>query len=43
MIPAAIHCASLAVMWRYPLTEDRHKRFKARLARKANRLGVAFN
>ena len=42
MIPAAIHCASLAVMWKYPLTEDRHGRFKARLARKAERLGVAY-
>lgn len=43
IIPAAIHCAALPVMWRYPLTEERHARFKARLAKKAERLGVATN
>ncbi len=41
MIPAAIHCAALPVMWNYPLTEERHRRFKERLARKADRLGIS--
>jgi Na+/melibiose symporter-like transporter len=41
IIPAIIHCAALPVMWRYPLTEERHARFKARMARKAERLGAS--
>ena len=42
IIPAIIHGAALPVMWNYPLTEARHARFKERLARKAERLGVAI-
>ena len=42
-IPAIIHCAALPVMWRYPLTEERHRRFKERLERKAKRLGIAVS
>lgn len=34
IIPAAIHCAALPVMWNYPLTEQRHAKFKERLARR---------
>lgn len=40
VIPAAIHCAALPVMWRYPLTEDRHKRFKVMLDKRMIRLGI---
>ncbi|MEM7078717.1 MAG: MFS transporter, partial [Pseudomonadota bacterium] len=38
IIPAIIHCAAIPIMWRYPLTEERHERFKARLERKLLRL-----
>ncbi|MDZ7683905.1 MAG: MFS transporter [Gammaproteobacteria bacterium] len=37
-IPAAIHCLAIPIMWRYPLTEERHERFKARLDRKLARI-----
>ena len=41
VIPAAIHCAALPVMWRYPLTEARHRRLKQRIATKTERLGLS--
>ncbi len=37
IIPAAIHCMAIPIMWRYPLTAERHKRFKVRLDRKLAR------
>ena len=40
VIPAIIHCAALPVMWNYPLTEDRHAKFKAKLLRREARMGV---
>ena len=41
IIPAAIHCVAIPIMWNYPLTEARHARFKVRLERKLARLQAA--
>jgi len=41
VIPAAIHCMAIPIMWRYPLTEKRHAKFKQRLDRKIARLQPA--
>lgn len=41
IIPAGIHCLAIPLMWRYPLTEERHRRFKARLDRKMARMAAA--
>jgi Na+/melibiose symporter-like transporter len=41
IIPAAIHCLAIPLMWNYPLTEERHARFKHLLARKTERLRSA--
>tara|TARA_A100001037_G_scaffold286911_1_gene295802 strand:- start:9168 stop:10634 length:1467 start_codon:yes stop_codon:yes gene_type:complete len=41
LIPAAIHCVAIPIMWRYPLTAARHERFKSRLDRKLTRLNAA--
>ena len=41
IIPAVIHCVSIPIMWNYPLTEERHARFKVKLDRKLERLGIA--
>lgn len=41
IIPAVIHCVAIPLMWNYPLTEDRHNRFKARLARKTAKQAFA--
>ncbi len=38
IIPAVIHCVAIPVMWRYPLTEERHERFKAKLEKKLLRM-----
>jgi Na+/melibiose symporter-like transporter len=38
IIPAIIHCLAIPIMWRYPLTEVRHQRFKIKLEKKLARL-----
>ena len=38
IIPAALHCLAIPVMWHYPLTGERHERFKQKLERKLARL-----
>jgi len=38
IIPAAIHLMAVPIMWRYPLTAERHGRLKVRLDRKLARV-----
>ena len=38
IIPAAIHCMAIPIMWHYPLTAERHERLKGRLDRKLARM-----
>ena len=35
-------CAALPVIWNYPLTEQRHEKFKKMLSRRAERLGITL-
>jgi GPH family glycoside/pentoside/hexuronide:cation symporter len=41
IIPATIHCVAIPIMWRYPLTAERHERLRVRLDRKLARVRAA--